>query len=86
MVQHQALLKLLRHPGDKVDLFLRERAGGGEGAGREGNTESKADSGLRACQHGAQRGAQTHKPQDHDLSQSQTLNRLSHPGAPIDVS
>ena len=27
-------------------------------------------------------GAGTHKPQDHDLSQSQMLNRLSHPGAP----
>ena len=27
-------------------------------------------------------GAQTHEPRDHDLSQSQTLNHLSHPGAP----
>ncbi|XP_044892377.1 heterochromatin protein 1-like [Felis catus] len=26
--------------------------------------------------------AQTHEPRDHDLSQSLTLNRLSHPGAP----
>ena len=35
-----------------------------------------------SCQHRAQRGAQTHGPQDHDLSQSRPLNRLSHPGAP----
>ena len=27
-------------------------------------------------------GAQTQKPRDHNLSQSQTLNRLSYPGAP----
>ncbi|XP_043451888.1 chromobox protein homolog 3-like [Prionailurus bengalensis] len=27
-------------------------------------------------------GAQTHEPRDHDLSQSLTLNTLSHPGAP----
>ena len=35
-----------------------------------------------SCQPRAPLGARTHKPQDHDLSQSQTLNRLSHPGAP----
>ena len=35
-----------------------------------------------SCQHRAQRGARTHKPRDHDLSRSGTLNRLSHPGAP----
>ena len=33
-------------------------------------------------QHRARRGAQIHKPWGHDLSRSQTLNRLSHPGAP----
>ena len=33
-------------------------------------------------QHRARHGAQTHKPQDLDLSQSGTLNRLSNPGAP----
>ena len=31
----------------------------------------------------AQRGEQTHRPQDHDLSRSRTLNWLSHPGAPF---
>ena len=30
----------------------------------------------------SQSGARTHKPRDHDLSGSHTLNRLSHPGAP----
>ena len=34
------------------------------------------------CWHRARRGAQTHKPWDHDLSRSRTLNRLSHTGAP----
>ena len=35
-----------------------------------------------SCQHRAQRGARTHEPWDHDLSWSQLLNRLSHPGTP----
>ena len=35
-----------------------------------------------SCQHRAQCGARTHRLQDHDLSRSRTLNRLSHPGAP----
>ena len=52
-----------------------------EGAEREGDTESEAGSKLSAqsliC------GARTHKPQVHDLSQSRTLNRLRHPGAPL---
>ena len=53
----------------------------GGGAEREGDTDSKAGSGL-SCQHTAQRGARTHELWDHDLSRSQTLNWLSHPGAP----
>ena len=35
-----------------------------------------------SCQDRARRGAQTHELLDHDLSQSQTLNQLSHQGAP----
>ena len=35
-----------------------------------------------SCRHRTQRGARTHGPQDHDLSRSQTFNRLSHVGAP----
>ena len=30
----------------------------------------------------SRRGARIHKPRDHDLIRSRTLNRLSHPGAP----
>ena len=35
------------------------------------------------CQHRAPHGARTHKPWDHDLSQSQMPNRLNHPGVPL---
>ena len=35
-----------------------------------------------SCQHRARRGARTHKPRDHDLSQSRTLIHLSYPSAP----
>ena len=34
-------------------------------------------------QHRARRRARTHKLRDHDLSRSQTLNQLSHPGTPV---
>ena len=51
------------------------------GAEREGDTESETGSRLWAVW--AWCGAQTHGLQDHDLSQSQMLNQLSHPGAPM---
>ena len=35
-----------------------------------------------SCQHRAWSRAQTHIPGDNDMSGTQTLNRLSHPGAP----
>nr|XP_060467831.1 threonine aspartase 1 isoform X4 [Panthera onca] len=35
-----------------------------------------------SCQDRAPLGARTHRPRDHDLSRSWTLNRLNHPGAP----
>ena len=35
-----------------------------------------------SCQHRARCGARTHKPLNHDLSWSQMLNQLSHPGTP----
>ena len=35
------------------------------------------------CLHRVRHRAQTHKPWDHDLSWSRTLNWLSHPGAPM---
>ena len=57
------------------------------GRGRE-RGRHRIRSRLRAlsCQHRAWHGARGHKPQDHDLSWSQTLNRLSHPGVPEMVS
>ena len=39
-----------------------------------------------SCQHRAWCGARTPKLWDHDLSQGQMLNRLSHPGAPKRLS
>ena len=66
-------------------IYLRETETEHErGRGRERERETqnpKQDPGS-GCQHRAQRGAQTHKPRDHDVSQSWMLNRLSHPGAP----
>ena len=54
------------------------RAGKGE---RETHTLNRSRLQALSCQHRARHGAQTHEPQDHDLSQSQTLNRQSHPSA-----
>ena len=54
-----------------------------QGRGRE-RRRHRIQSRLQAlsCQHRARHGAWTHKLWDHDLSQSWTLNRLTHPGAP----
>ena len=41
---------------------------------------------VLSCQHRAQHGAQTHEPQDHDLSQSWTFNQQNHPDALYPVS
>ena len=53
---------------------------GGRGREREGTEDLKKA--LRR-QHRARRGARTHELRDHDLSRSQTLNRLSLAGAPV---
>ena len=37
-------------------------------------------------QHSTWCGARTREPQDHDLSQSRTLNQMSHPGAPTECT
>ena len=67
-------------------FFLRNRVRqsmSGGGAEREGDIESEAGSRLWASgQYRAWCGAGTHELWDHDLSRSQMLNRLSHPGAP----
>ena len=51
---------------------------------REGDTESEADSRLRAVSTEPDVGLEltNPEPRDHDLSQSRTLNRLSHPRTP----
>ena len=54
---------------------------GGESE-REGDTESETGSRLRAVRAEPDVGLEPTNPQDRDLSRSQTLNRLSHPGAP----
>ena len=51
------------------------------GEEREADTESKAGSRLQAVSPEPD-GALTCEPWDHDPSQSQTLNQLSHPGTP----
>ena len=67
-----------------VYLFLRQRETEHEQGRVRGRGRQRIGSRLQAlsCQHRVRRGALTQKPWDHDLSWSQTLNRLSHPGAP----
>ena len=66
----------------KINFFFWERERENGGSVRE-RGRHRILSRLQAlsCQHGAQRGAWTHRPQDHDLRQSWTLNQLSHPGS-----
>ena len=69
-------------------LFLRQRETEHEqGRGRE-RGRHRIWSRLQApsCQHRDRHGARTHRPWDHDLSRSRTLNRLSHPGAPVGLT
>ena len=68
-----------------VFIFERRRETDHEwGRGRE-RRRHRIRSRFRAlsCQRRAWRGARTHKPWDRDLSWSQMLNWLSHPGAPM---
>ena len=67
----------------------REWAWAGEEGQREReththrHTESEAGFRLPAVSTEPNAGLEPMKPWDHDLSQSRTLNRLSHPGAPF---
>ena len=54
----------------------------GEGQ-KEKETQNPKQAQAMTCQHRAQYGARTHEPRDHDLSQSQMFNPLSHPGTPM---
>ena len=58
----------------------------GGGSEREGDTESETDSRLWAVSTEPNAGLKLTDHGDHDLSQSQTLNQLSHPGAPRVIS
>ena len=66
-------------------IFLRQ----GETEHEQGRARERGRHSIRnrlqalSCQHRARRGARTHRPRDHDLSRSRSLNRLSHPGAPM---
>ena len=64
-------------------IFERQSMRHEWGRGRE-RGRHRIQSRLQAlsCQHRAQCRARTHKPQDHDLSRGQMLNRLSNPGTP----
>ena len=63
-------------------LFLKERESMSGGRAERGRHRIRSRLQAPSCQHKAQCWAQIHEPWDHDLSQSQMVNRLSHPGAP----
>ena len=70
-----------------VYLFLREietETEHEQGRGREKERETQTPKQAAGSELSAQSpmGARTHKQWDRDLSRSQTLNWLSHPGAP----
>ena len=67
-----------------VYLFLRQRETKHERGRVRERGRHRIRSRLQAlsCQHRARCRARTHGPWNHDLSQSQTLNQLNHPGAP----
>ena len=67
-----------------VYLFLRETETEHKQERGRNRGRHRIQSRLHAlsCQHRARCGAGTHKLWDHDLSWSQMLNWLSHPGAP----
>ena len=54
-----------------------------EGAERERETQNPKQAPGSELSAQSTTGVWTHKPWDHDLSRSLTLNRLSHPGTPI---
>ena len=57
-------------------------AWGSRGGAERGRHRIRSRLQAPSCQHRARCGTRTRKPRDHDLSQSQTLNWLNHPGAP----
>ena len=67
-----------------VYLFLIDRSWAGEGQ-KERETQNTNRLPALNCQHRARCRAWTHEPWDYDLSRSQILNRLSHPGIPTNL-
>ena len=80
------------------NVYFRDRerqsmSGGGSEGGRHRirnrleapSCQHRARTEPAQSPHRARRGAQTHRPRDHDLSRSRPLNRLSHPGAPRSI-
>ena len=63
-----------------MHLFILRERKSKQGRSRERETEDLKK--VLYWQQRAQCGAWTHKPRDHDLSQSRMLNWLSHPHAP----
>ena len=68
-----------------VYFWDRERQSMNGGRSERGRHRIRNRLQALSCQHRAWRGARTHGPQDHDLSRSRPLNRLSHPGTPVVV-
>ena len=65
-----------------IDFYFRESASWGGAERKRGRHRSRSRLQALSCQHTARRGARTHEPWNHDLSQSRTLNQRSHPGCP----
>ena len=67
-----------------IYLLLRDRdkAWAGEEQSEE-ETQNRSRLQAPSCWHRARLGTRTHKLRDHALSQSQMLNLLNHPGAPV---
>ena len=80
------MLNGLSHPGAPKFIYFWKRERERERERERGRQRARHRiwSRLQAlsCQQRARRRAQTHGLWDHDLSQSQMLNLLSHPGAP----
>ena len=60
----------------------RQRQSVSRGRAERGGHRIRSRLQVLNCQDGAQCGARTHEPWNHNLSRSRTLNRLSHPGTP----
>ena len=80
MLKRSLILTFLqgKYPHFFKRLYLRER----EKEHKQGAGAERGRSKLPTEQRTQQRGALIPGPWNHDLSQRQTLNRLSHPGAP----